>query len=125
MLAGFAVELYLKAYLLHSGVSAEDLRKKKYGHDLDALAAEAKARGVPTQSYQPLITLLATKHKSFEYRYMKTGENYPAMRLDSFFQRLNDLDVTVDTVIGARASKGLQPANGWVFPSAHADWRLK
>ncbi len=46
-LLGHAIELYLKAFLLRAGVASTLLKsKRKYGHDLDALLAEAKNRGI-------------------------------------------------------------------------------
>ena len=44
LLIGHAVEVALKAYLLPRGWKMDDLRKR-FGHDLVALLAEAKAKG--------------------------------------------------------------------------------
>jgi hypothetical protein len=44
-LLGHAVEMYLKAYLLHAGLSATTLKRKPFGHNLDRLLIEAKTRG--------------------------------------------------------------------------------
>lgn len=43
---GRTVELLLKSYLLSEGVSGEQLRSRKFGHNLVALHAEARARGI-------------------------------------------------------------------------------
>lgn len=43
-LAGHAIELALKAFLLGRGMSVDVLRSKKYGHDLRALLTEARRR---------------------------------------------------------------------------------
>jgi hypothetical protein len=46
-LLGHAIELYLKAFLLKAGLSSTDLKsKRKYGHNLEKLLAEAKVRDI-------------------------------------------------------------------------------
>lgn len=42
---GLAIELYLKVFLLREDFPSARL-KRKYGHDLEALLAEAKNRGI-------------------------------------------------------------------------------
>lgn len=44
-LLGHALELYLKAFLLQSGLSSTVL-KRKYSHNLDKLLAESKLKGI-------------------------------------------------------------------------------
>lgn len=45
-LLGRSIELSLKAFLLHKGIPVSELRKKRYGHNLRELLAEARARGI-------------------------------------------------------------------------------
>ena len=45
-LLGRSIELSLKAFLLHKGIPISELRKNKYGHNLRALLAEARSRGI-------------------------------------------------------------------------------
>lgn len=46
-LLGHAIELYLKAFLLRAGLAGSLLKsKKKYGHNIDALLAEARNREI-------------------------------------------------------------------------------
>ncbi|MDO8547019.1 MAG: hypothetical protein Q7R68_06630 [Nitrospirales bacterium] len=45
-LLGHALELYLKSYLLKSGLTASALKKRNLGHNLDNLLLEAKAKGI-------------------------------------------------------------------------------
>lgn len=46
-LLGHAIELYLKAFLLQSGLTTAALRsKRQYGHDLEKLLTAARDRGI-------------------------------------------------------------------------------
>ncbi|MDQ7989027.1 MAG: hypothetical protein REI09_05265 [Candidatus Dactylopiibacterium sp.] len=45
-LMGQAIELAFKAYLLHKGVSLEDLRSRRYGHNLQSCRRESRERGL-------------------------------------------------------------------------------
>ncbi len=47
-LVGHSVELCLKAYLTFQGVSLQELRTRKYGHDLDKCLKKAKELGLNT-----------------------------------------------------------------------------
>ena len=47
-LLGHALELYLKSFLLTSGLRTRTLRSKRFNHDLAALLDEAEARGLGT-----------------------------------------------------------------------------
>jgi hypothetical protein len=104
MLCGFALELYLKAYLAHKGYSEEQL--KRYGHDLARLHDRCKAEGMSDTNADTLVGLLAEKHLNFEFRYMKPASEYRAMDLQVVFLAFSSVDQTVDSAIGASATKG-------------------
>lgn len=68
MLLGFALELFLKAWLHHSGTTEGDLRDI-YGHDIEDLHQDAIANGLPqTPDFGRLVQELGSDHKDFGYR---------------------------------------------------------
>lgn len=77
MLAGFGLELYIKSWLLHSGISSKDV--KKFNHDLRQLYQEAKLYNfIEMKCIDELINILAGPHADFTYRYLKgNGEITP------------------------------------------------
>ena len=77
-LVGQALELGLKAFLLQAGLTVEDLRARKYGHDLLALFDEAKARsfakdGEVGARERAMVLLLNGPYKDRELQYFKAG----------------------------------------------------
>src|SRR5688500_5428466 len=73
MLAGFAAELYLKAWLLHAGVASTDV--KNYGHKLTELFTDASKAGLPAiLQLDKVISHLAGPHSDFTYRYIMPGD---------------------------------------------------
>ena len=77
-LLGRSIELSLKAFLLHKGMPITELRKKRYGHNLRALLAEARAQGIERfveleAIDEGVINLLSYDYetKRFEYRVTK------------------------------------------------------
>ncbi len=73
-LLGHAIELYLKAFLLRAGLTNAHLkRKKKYGHNLDALLIEARNREIEKlvrispQTIDDLLKLNALYPESLRY----------------------------------------------------------
>ena len=68
-LIGHAVEVGLKSYLMAHGYKRKKLLKK-FGHDLDALLAEAKDRGLAVSAkIEQDITHLNHVHDNFLARY--------------------------------------------------------
>lgn len=89
-LLGRSVELSLKAFLLASGMSRNDLKSRKYGHDLEALFSEAKIRGIESEiSINDIqfgvFELLNYDYSGKRFEYRVSGETY----------RLPMIDVTV------------------------------
>lgn len=123
MLCGFAVELYLQAYLVHRGYSEAELRKRSMGHDLVNLRDACMSEGLHDSGADRLVNLLADKHKAFEFRYMKGDSQYLTVDLRAIFSAFSSLDRVVDTAIGASAAKRKAPGGWWKFPTDGA-WRL-
>jgi len=76
-LVGQAIELALKAYLLHAGVSADEL-KRKFGHDIVALFDEAMRRDLGNdqrigQRERGMLFLLNGPYKARELQYFQAG----------------------------------------------------
>lgn len=71
---GFAVELYLKAYI--RDVTAEDV--STYRHDLDALFEAARKLGFPfaTKNIMEIVELIGAEHKALRFRYAEGASEY-------------------------------------------------
>ena len=123
MLCGFAVELYLKAFLAHRGYAEEGLRKSDIRHDLSKLRDLCVSEGLREDGSKLLVDFLGTHHKSFEFRYMKRDTFYSTIALRDIFFAFSSLDEAVDTAICASASRGRVPGGKWIFPDDGA-WRL-
>jgi hypothetical protein len=83
-LLGQSVELSLKAFLAHRGVSLEDLKSpKKFGHSLDRCLEKAQELGLPvhielTELDVATIGTLNALYASKELNYIVTGfRHYP------------------------------------------------
>lgn len=125
MLLGFAVELYLKAYLTHTGHAETELRGGPVRHNLKKLLELSEADGFSLSAANKLVDYLGEQHGSFEYRYMKSGSSYRVRSQAEVFAELNELDTYVDSEIGASASKGKVPSSGgWVVPADRNGWRI-
>lgn len=125
MLLGFAVELYLKAYLTHTGHTEVELRSGPVRHNLNKLLELSEADGFSLSAANKLVDYLSQKHASFEYRYMKSYGSYQLRPQAEVFAELNELDTYVDSEIGASASKGKAPSSvGWIVPPDRNGWRI-
>lgn len=69
---GMAIELALKAFLMHHGLSEQGLRR--LGHDLAGLLAEAEARGLTsTGSRHFRVSVLGTNYEDRIFAYPSEG----------------------------------------------------
>lgn len=68
---GYALELSLKAYVIHQGGTEDDCRN--LGHDLCKAVAEAQRRGLssPCPEVVDLIEKIRSYHMNHSFRYMK------------------------------------------------------
>lgn len=119
MLWGFAVELYLKSFLMHRGWTEKKLRSIALRHNLQALAAAADEAGLKLREINMLVELLGEKHASFGYRYAKPDGQHRVPKLNAVFASLSALDEAVDKAIGASVSRGRTPGGPpghWTLP---------
>jgi len=125
LLLGFAVELYLKAYLTEAGHTERELRSAGIRHNLNNLLELSVADGFNLPTTKPLVSYLSEQHESFEFRYMKSTSLYFLRAQSEVFDELNHLDAYVDRHVGASASSGKTPSStGWIVPAAQDGWRI-
>ena len=73
-LLGHSMELLLKAFLLAHGMTEADLSKRRLGHNLSALQAEANQHEFQASAaFSTMVGCLAAHHGAFAFRYRKTG----------------------------------------------------
>ncbi|HEX7820303.1 MAG TPA: hypothetical protein VF463_06760 [Sphingobium sp.] len=126
LLLGFAVELYLKAYLTHTGHTEAELRSGSLRHNLKKLFDLSEADGFALPAAKKLVDYLSDQHGSFEYRYMKPSSSYYIRYQADVFAELDELDAYVDGEIGASVSKGKTPSTGgWPVPADRNGWRIQ
>ena len=124
LLCGFAIEIYLKAYLTHRQLPAEKLLNFRVRHNLKRLRTMAKTKGLDCSDFNGLVDLLHESHKKHHFRYMPSKKIFKHQPLAVIFSQLSALDVAVDSAIGASKSKGKIPEPGWHFYAHQTPWRL-
>ncbi|WP_321820902.1 MULTISPECIES: hypothetical protein [unclassified Burkholderia] len=77
-LAHHGIELTLKSYLRHAGMTVRELRKKQYGHDLHACYRKSKELGLlsifkETDRDVTAMELLVRLNLDHGLRYIQTG----------------------------------------------------
>lgn len=78
---GRSIELLLKSYLLSVGVTTEQLRSKKFGHNLKALHGEAIKHGIEEligaeDFISGLMQILNHEYASKRLEYRESGTRY-------------------------------------------------
>ncbi|WP_027571302.1 hypothetical protein [Bradyrhizobium sp. WSM1743] len=101
MLCGFATELYFKAFLGYKGYTDAELRHHSIRHDLAKLRDLCRSKGLFDTGGDLLVDLLAEKHKTFEYRYMRSTSVFRAVDLQAMFSAFSSLD----RVVGHRGQR--------------------
>lgn len=124
LISGFAMELYLKAYLYAQGHTEKELKAARLRHDLEALRAMTIPYGFISDDADMLVDLLHRHHKSFEFRYTRQDSIFSLKPIDEIFLAFSAVDFIVDTIVGASTSKGLKPGGMWAFPHDKAFWRM-
>jgi len=113
LLAGFAVELYLKAWLLADGRPSDAVQKQ--GHRLLDLYGSALARGFTNDArIRKLVENLAEPHgqnRDHVFRYSQASSEIKPLIWTSVLPIFDALDVVVDTHVGASASHGPKPGH--------------
>jgi hypothetical protein len=77
-LLGQSIELSLKAFLLGRGLSLSDLRSRKFGHNLKAIADEARRHRIDLEVklenfHYAVIHLLSIEYLERRFQYIRTG----------------------------------------------------
>ena len=86
-LAGHGIELSLKAYLRHHGLSVEQLASRAYGHNLHKCYRKSKELGLhdiykPSGAEEGALELLNGLYMIKELEYIKTGmKHFPSFAL--------------------------------------------
>lgn len=110
MLAGFALELFLKAWLLKAGLASLDVRGM--GHDIKKLYRRSKEKNLPfVLGLDSVVDALAAPHGDYTFRYMNSSDKMVALGWAGTFPIFDQLDIAVDTFVGASASHGLLPGH--------------
>jgi hypothetical protein len=99
-LMGFAMELYLKAWLSHAGLTKKQLGAKHYGHHLKNLFAEAKSADIPSiNGLEPLIDHLHGPHHKLQYRYLDADMTFMLTAMDVVIPIFDELDLSVLAIV--------------------------
>jgi hypothetical protein len=102
LLASHGVELALKAFLLHSGVSAQEL-KRQYGHDLQGLWRAALSHGLRLGSEPWWLGILNYYYDApYQFRYPRGGFATPIPGGNEFPTELRGLLEIVAAPLGLR-----------------------
>lgn len=110
LLAGFAIELYFKAWLLQAGMPSSEVRK--LGHNLARLFHEVAQHNFPNiAQLSEIVGIFAAPHKELIYRYLDEGDSIDAANWPIVLAVLSELDIAVDTFTEASTSQGLQSGN--------------
>lgn len=100
-LAAWTLELLLKSYLSHTGMTESQLKHKPFGHDLEALWAEASSRGlsvsnIPTRWCQ----LLNGIHDyPFHSRYPTSAAGYIGPNLRTLNTELEAVFTAIEKIV--------------------------
>ena len=95
MLIGFALELYLKAWLLGAGRTSVVVREWK--HDIPTLFLEARIEGLPLiPLLDQLVETIGIDHVKLSYRYVSPGQELSVVTAWPLtFEILGELDAAV------------------------------
>jgi hypothetical protein len=112
LLLGFALELYLKAWLLRSKIPPNELKAKLVRHDLLRLYSMALAKGLTaTDHLRELVDHLHEPHLKFRYRYADPSSIFKGTNVTLALAVLRELDMKVDAAVGASVAYGLKPGH--------------
>lgn len=112
LLLGFAMELYLKAWLRKQGVSTRDLQFKPYGHDVGSMMKISLEKGLKiTPQIQDVARQLARQHKSHGNRYVVKEDYFLDMDYRYVIWALCVLDEIIAPEIGIADCHGIDIGN--------------
>lgn len=105
-LAGFALELYGKAWLLGHGLDPETVRK--YNHNITKIYEDAEKHGmVLSDNIRQLIAAFVSGHKDFTFRYIEAEVSVNTINWQIAFAVFSELDQIVDEKVGGSKKFGL------------------
>lgn len=93
---GFAVELYLKAYLAKAGMTDKEL--ELFRHNLKRLLKKAEQEGFLTQlpATRDIVKFLQPGHVKYRYRYVQDGGNVTVFNdMNHVIKVLRDIHVSM------------------------------
>lgn len=91
MLAGFALELYFKSWLLLKGRPSKEVRA--YGHKVGTLFSAARNHGLPdVDKLDQVVESLGPGHEDFTYRYINSGDEISLIKWELAIPALDSLD---------------------------------
>jgi len=123
-LLGFAVEMYLKAFLVDRFVELRELKHSPYGHNIDTLLAKASAEGFACEAAKELCEIF-DRHQTLEFRYIRSNSKFRNVNISVVLKLLSDLDHYVDDYLGVSAAYGFQPDKGeWSIRADLSEWRI-
>lgn len=112
-LASHGIELTLKSFLRHHGITARELSSRKYGHDLRACYRKAKELGLKTvfkmhSNDMRAMLMLIELNENHELRYIRTGyKRFPSWAIvEPFAVRLHQ---AVAPLVGYRSFDVIYP----------------
>ncbi|MCO6423862.1 hypothetical protein JT737_19335 [Sinorhizobium meliloti] len=110
---GFAIELYLKAFLANRGFDSDMLSKRQYGHQLEVLYDEAVSSGlyelpgypqVHPSALARVVEIIGSRFESYAYRYINDLDDVYSyietmeiiwVVLDDLHQRVRQSGITI------------------------------
>lgn len=104
MLAGFALELYFKAWLLEVGRPPKEV--KEYGHRLTDLYADVRKEGLPDIHLLDDLVSKLGGHEDYTFRYIEERSTVASIIWDAAIQVFIELDNVVDAKLSAGAARG-------------------
>ena len=99
-----AIELYLKSFLRLKGLPVKELRSKKFGHDIRAIAKKAKELGLHFDDADDDVLAVIAAMDITDIRYIKTG---PVRR--PTYEALDRTCKSFDETVGAALIKAGNP----------------
>lgn len=119
LLAGFAIELYLKSYLYYKRIPEGEIRT----HDLNRLFVLSVNQGLDGSVAQELVNSFQDDHRDHQFRYTTPGRRLYPRSLPALFASFSTLDRGIGMELGEDRYLGFSSTPRWTFPR-EKDWRL-
>ena len=110
LLAGFALELYLKAWLRAKGRTSQELASRPFGHDIERLLTEAYGAGLhPIREINGVAQQLGEPHSQYDFRYVESAGSFSEVDWRFVIYSLCQLDEAVAAEINIAEPIGFDP----------------